>query len=910
MVATACPECATQLDESHRFCPSCGRRIVDEAKKAVDPLIGTTLPGGFTLLETVGVGGMGRVYRAEQRALGRTVAVKIIHPHLLGDESASARFITEARATSRLNHPNSVGVIDFGKTGEQLYLVMEFLRGRDLARVLEEDGMLPFRRVIDILVQVLAALGEAHALEIIHRDLKPENIVLEPMRSGGDFVKVVDFGLAKMKQEAQPTNVTSPGIVCGTPDYMAPEQGRGDPIDARSDLYACGVILFQLLTGRLPFESESPTQVVLMHMAMPLPDPAVLAPERKLPPFLVSLTKKALEKEPADRYQSAEEFATALAEARVALDPPAAPRAPLAPRPVTCLVCGTAVPLGQKFCGECGARIAGANRPPPMATPSAPPVAERASSTSIRLPLPFVAREGELAWLGARRAAASASMCAARLVGEQGAGKSRLMREFLMEAAKDGDIIVETGPDPWWAQVGLHAVRVAIVKLAALPDDGGDIAAWSDASPDARRGLAEVFGRAARTSRAGASLWSLDAADPSDAVGRRIAAAEALRWALAHAARLARGRRIILAIDDLHAVDGASRNALLDVIVIPPRGSFLVLGAHVPGFDPVWESPACEVVGLPTSVAAALARGRQPPAVSERDRSLTVPPLYADQVVRFGLEGGTAPPPRLADLISLRIERLAPDSRRVLQAVAVIGDHVDRPTLRHVLGDEGDIEAACGLLLARGFLTEVDEPGASRRVRTAHSLVRDVTLATIPAEVRRELHAGVGTARGPGGAPLPLEVRAAQAFNAELAFDALMLLEQVADRAASRGDSAGNVAALRRGLDLARREVARGNLDDPMRAVLIFSRKLGDALARLGALADAEGLLREALDLAGDAGDARAMILASLAFVAHKRSRNTEASNYLRDAKSTAELSTSKDLLRSLERMESSWQTR
>ena len=128
-----------------------------------DPLIGRTLPGGYLILELVGIGGMGRVYRAEQTTLGRTVAVKIIHPHLVGDENAAARFITEARAASRLNHPNSVGIIDFGKTADgQLYLVMEFLRGRDLARVAYEEGPLPFRRIVDVLRQTLAALAEAH----------------------------------------------------------------------------------------------------------------------------------------------------------------------------------------------------------------------------------------------------------------------------------------------------------------------------------------------------------------------------------------------------------------------------------------------------------------------------------------------------------------------------------------------------------------------------------------------------------------------------------------------------------------------------------------------------------------------------------------------------------------------------
>src|SRR5882757_3343494 len=192
-----CPQCANVCDESHKFCPSCGFPIAEVTNHAApeDPFINRTLPGGYVVLDLVGIGGMGRVYRAEQKALGRTVAVKVIHPHLLGDESAAARFITEARAASRLNHPNSVGVIDFGKTDDgQLYLVMEFLRGKDLARVAYEEGPLPFRRIASILKQVLAALSEAHDLGIVHRDLKPENIILEPLRRGGDFVKVVDFG--------------------------------------------------------------------------------------------------------------------------------------------------------------------------------------------------------------------------------------------------------------------------------------------------------------------------------------------------------------------------------------------------------------------------------------------------------------------------------------------------------------------------------------------------------------------------------------------------------------------------------------------------------------------------------------------------------------------------------------------
>ncbi len=173
--------------------------------------------GSYLLQEVVGVGGMGRVYKAEQSTLGRTVAVKVIHPHLLGDEQTVARFYQEARASSRLNHPNSVSIIDFGRTDDGiLYLAMEFLSGKDLALVMHEEGPLAVDRICNILINTLDALGEAHELGIVHRDLKPENIILRPLRSGDDLVKVVDFGLATIV--GGESSITKPGLVCGTPD--------------------------------------------------------------------------------------------------------------------------------------------------------------------------------------------------------------------------------------------------------------------------------------------------------------------------------------------------------------------------------------------------------------------------------------------------------------------------------------------------------------------------------------------------------------------------------------------------------------------------------------------------------------------------------------------------------------------
>jgi serine/threonine-protein kinase len=903
-----CPQCGNQCDESHKFCPLCGFPIsqITGTGPAEDPFINRTLPGGYVILDLVGIGGMGRVYRAEQRALGRTVAVKVIHPHLLGDESAAARFITEARAASRLNHPHSVAVIDFGKTDDgQLYLVMEFLRGRDLARVAYEDGPLPIRRILDVLRQALAAIAEAHHIGIVHRDLKPENIILEPLRSGGDFVKVVDFGLAKMVEGPRQPAITTPGIICGTPDYMAPEQGRGAAIDARTDLYAMGVILFQLLTGRLPFEADTPTQVVLMHLSIPAPDPRQVAPERNIPESLAAVVAKSLAKEPTDRWKMADEMALALQIAQVEIET-LSRSASLAPQ-MTCPSCNQPVPRGQKFCGECGSRVSvpPLSRAPASMQPDGKPTLT--APATPKLPLPLTDRADDLAFLQQRRTELRSSLSATRIVGQPGVGKTRLLREFLASARSAGDLVVETGPDPWWAEVGYYAARRAIAALADLGTGGGEERDWSGAGAEARRGLSEVFGRV------GSLASSLS---PSE---RRYTVAEALRWALTRAASRAGKSRVILAIDDLNRVDGASRNAFADALAEPPLVPVLMVAAHISAFDPGWgEGSVRPLAGLSATKAAELARSY---GLGERVSLLpggpqpdgaTVLPLHLDQLVRFGAEGGSDPPARLADLVALRIERLAPATRRVLQALSVLGDDVTPEDIEKLVPDEqikrhnggASPESMVVASVAALATTQIIEQ-TKEGYRHTHPLVREIASATIPAAVRRELHATA--ARSAENNKLPIEVRALHTLYAQDAFEALLLLEQVAERALARGDPGGAVLWLHRGLELARRELFRGELDDPMRAVLIFSRKLGEALTTAGDLTDADGVLREALDLAGPFGQDRAKVLQALASVAHERERSGEALGFLSEALEHASKSGAKELVASLEDMRRTW---
>jgi serine/threonine-protein kinase len=895
----SCPQCATACDDSHRFCPACGFPIGKIVASLDDPLIGCRLPGGYLILELVGVGGMGRVYRAEQTNLGRTVAVKIVHPHLVGEENTAARFITEARAASRLNHPNSVAIIDFGKSPDgQLYMVMEFLRGRDLARVTYEDGPLPFERIVDVLRQTLAALAEAHSEDIIHRDLKPENIILEPVRAGGDFVKVVDFGLAKMREEVQKPGITSPGIVCGTPEYMSPEQARGDELDARSDLYSVGVILFQLLTGRLPFHGDSPTQVVLAHLTEVPPDPRAVAPERNIPISLAGLALRALSKDASARFSSASEFSLALAAALVPDDVASARGAG-----IPCAFCGAPIPPTQRFCGACGVAVASMRN---SVIPSIRPMSERAGPPGDSIPddprpvrakkpaswmLPFVGRERDLAWLEGRRTEAKAAF-GVLLVGDSGIGKTRLVGEFLEIARAAGDVVVQTGPDPSWAGVGYYALRRAIVRLALLPDDGGGSRDWVGVTVEGRRGLTDIFADESELQNAGIEQSDLS---PEE---RRFATAEALRWAIGRASERARGRRVVLAVDDLHCVDGASQNAFADALIDPPLVPVLVVLTCVTGVDANWGgSSVARRSVAPLSAAearSALARAGAKTGQTYVDDERPAIPLYVEQLRLFLREESGVPPKGLADIIAVRVERLPAEARRVLQAVAVWGDDCDDATAIRMLGAGAEVSKSLALLQRAGMLFVSDGV-----IRASHPLIRDVTLATIPAAVRRELHAVALLVCDERS--MPLEVRSMHELWGGSAFQSLLLLERVSAIAALRGDSHGAVMALRRGLDLARRELFRGELDDPMRAVLIFSRKLGDVLVVGGQLNDAEGILREALDMAGPSGRDRAAVLGSMARVAFARDRRHEAQERVREAIEMASRSGAHELVTTLE---------
>jgi serine/threonine protein kinase len=299
--------------------------------RPVDPFIGRDLLNGqFQILQKIGSGGMGSVYKALQPEMNRMVAVKILHPKLAGRSDLVSRFRREARAMSHLTHPNTVKVFLYGELDDgSLYIVMEYLDGKNLNQTVRGEGPMPVERALPLLIQSAGALDEAHGKGIVHRDMKPENIFVTRVPLGSNSIapvwtsadgkaeiaKVLDFGLAKVtEREMRPGSLilTQEGMVFGTPEFMSPEQAQGKALDPKSDVYSLAVILYEVLTGKLPFEAKNAMEYIQLHVQSPPIPLATRVPERTFPPLLWPVIARALNKEPKDRFGSSAEFGAAL----------------------------------------------------------------------------------------------------------------------------------------------------------------------------------------------------------------------------------------------------------------------------------------------------------------------------------------------------------------------------------------------------------------------------------------------------------------------------------------------------------------------------------------------------------------------------------------------------------------------
>jgi serine/threonine protein kinase len=302
-----CPRCGSRY-EHERFCPEDGvaTEPLPNSGPQKDALIGTVVDGRYRIEQQIGEGGMGVVYKISHVSLNKTLALKLLRGEMAKDPEVVQRFIQEAQSATQIGHENIIDISDFGRLPDgTVYFVMEYLNGHPLNDIIKRGGSIPVSDAVSIIRQIAGALGAAHQRGIVHRDMKPDNVYVVKRGEEANFVKVLDFGIAKVGGASN--KLTRTGMVFGTPHYMSPEQAAGQSVDARTDIYALGVIMYEMFTGRVPFDADTFMGVLTKHM-FEKPEPMTTAGAERQLGALESITMRALEKKPENRYQSMQEL--------------------------------------------------------------------------------------------------------------------------------------------------------------------------------------------------------------------------------------------------------------------------------------------------------------------------------------------------------------------------------------------------------------------------------------------------------------------------------------------------------------------------------------------------------------------------------------------------------------------------
>jgi len=802
--------------------------VQDQVQRSLK-LVGRVLGDKFKLTACIGIGGSGAVYKADQIALGRTVAVKLLNEEVSADPRMLKRFRDEAMSASRLNHPNCVSIIDYGQADDGLlYLAMEYVKGPTLTQLLVNENPLAVDRVVDITMQMLSGIEEAHLAGVVHADLKADNIILDQRRAGLDVVKLVDFGIARLVTGAREQEDRS---ISGTPEYMAPEVISGAPPSFASDIYAVGIILYELLAYKTPFFAGSTTEILANHLKALIPS---LATKREhVSKELDAIVARALAKHPSDRFVSAADMREALRQLDVRKKVPASD---------TCTQCGTACPPSFKFCPECGAprvRVSKAFEIP-------------APSLSNVLPLPFTGRTSELEQLLAHmhatpagpRDASEPAQVGMLVTGFEGAGRSALIRQAYGLLGADGRVIYQIGPDPSGLAAPFYPIRSLLAAVLQLPPVSSEIE-LRDAvlalglNERDIPGIAQLFGHPT-------SLLELE-----PAVRRREMVWSALR-ALERAALAA---PVTIVCEDIDRFDHPSLEILRRAtetteLTLPPivMTATIAFGMQWPAQMPRLEIGALEASDLHAIVDHLEASGmRGLPTVQALFETTRAYPGHVEHVVRYLLEGGRAEDTNtsLPDLIAARLSMLKQSTRDVLQAAAVLGIEPQLDLLRSMLPNE-QLEAAMADAERAGILG-TDPSG---ELTFTSRLARDIVYDATPADVRRSLHAQAAAA--------------VEALSPDIALlghhhdlaghakEAVTLLRRAGDHAAEQLDDAGAAQFFQRALVAVRQAVLVGDDDGTAEAqFVLLSVKLADVLRTRGETALARGVLAEARGWSG-----------------------------------------------------------
>ncbi|PRQ08237.1 serine/threonine-protein kinase [Enhygromyxa salina] len=705
-----CPQCEARVLDEHRFCPSCGSDLSSVSSLDGDPYLGVVIEDRYRIEELLGSGAMGRVYKAEQTALHKPFAIKILSPQLTNDPDSQARFANEAHNCASLNHPNVVSVVDYGRTHDGItYLVMEYIEGRSLEQIIYDEFPLTRERIADLILQVLAALAEAHGLGVLHRDLKPENILVQSLRTRGELLKVLDFGIAKLMDDAPNARarpgLTSQGAVCGTPEYMSPEQACGLKLDQRSDIYAVGVILYQMLTGRPPFESDVAVEILHRHIhEVPKPPSEVLG---KTPDPLEAVCLRALAKERDGRYADAAEFREAIVEA-ARLGHQAQ---------IHCTNCQEQMRPVDRYCPACGIPAPDQHAITPNWR------VERRSTRALRQATGEATAEVLLRALPSRLAgeAWAAVLAAAErqlqypkpglmtqvIAGGSGAGKSRLLDELCDRAEQHGWRVLQTGCEPTGAMTALWPIRVAVSSLLAVdhrsatPGEINRAANLIGLSYEALPGMQELFG------------VGVGAGVGANAIEYAVRRRECFTSAVQALTEVS-GRPLVLVFDDVDRWDAPSRRVLQQLVRARSEHPILLLVATAEEKRDWLHSPVVALPRLGPTEIEAWAEGlsKSKSALPARLAShAPMTPFELELAVRSLPAAGQTVD--VVDAINAWLGNLAANERQVIELASLLGERMtldDVDALRETdpLGQPGDLRRHLNALVHAGLLTAVD----------------------------------------------------------------------------------------------------------------------------------------------------------------------------------------------------------
>jgi len=834
-----CEKCRLPNQLSYHECPECKGPLTHLPQRDGASLQGAIIEKRYRMEEFVGEGAMAWVYRGSHVDLGSSVAIKLLKPAFAQDARFLARFKKEATAIGALSHPNILSVITSGDTCTGIpYMVCEFIKGASLGGVLQAEGRLSWKRALHIFTQILSALDEAHSREVVHRDLKPDNIMVMAMRSGEDFCKIVDFGIA-LHQVPNEQRLTQHGEIFGTPEYMAPETIKGQPATSASDLYSAGIILYEMVTGQLPFTGPAIFDVLLAHIEKRHQPPTSIVPE--LPPEIDAVMDRVLAKNPAERIQSAAEFKKML-------------QFTASPAVVACESCRQEMRADHKFCPHCGATNRALIQSGKVDAVTAMETLERILIKEKPFIAPFFGRDREKIvitdFLRSRR------LCL-EISGEMGIGKTALVRSALADLGNIPVVVHHVEPDPLGCQRSWWPVRELARALAGLPEAPGmddllGICMALELDPEDVPHLLHLF--------------ELDADQPTLEFQVR------LREMITSVARFlcaATNRKpTLLVFNDVDVYDLPSCRVLEQLY-------FMIQGLPIKVIT-TGEHPLFMADNMPSELYEHLQLRRLEDEVA-RDLGFVVMsenscswhghlsslvsaagglPLHLLEGMRLLTEGGSEVNLPLADLVQLRVRRLPKKAQHLLQWISVYGNSVPVDVAEMALGPGVFASQAVDVCEKRGFLRRVN----GERLQLAHPLLARLILEEMPATLRAEIHEAL--LESEHATLLDPHALAFHALYAHRLEDASKYFEQAAAQCEFRLDDQGAIFYYRKAHELAKMEAMTGKNEQRYAQI---SARYGDLLRFSGQLHAAEAVLREALTFCIDCASCEAVILSSLA---------------------------------------------